>query len=292
MRHPYKPFIGIFTGSPGAGKTFGCLSMPDPILVIDLENRADWNLMYWDFKTIEIRSALALSDTNVKIKDRKIMAGMPHPIRTLLKIETEINRAVREMEEGKWATVVIDSISDIRDWAAIEAEAKGIKLWSPEAGPVGWRYPNERTRELLLPLIHASRKLAKQGKYVNIVFTAWVKDEYDASGRRIGKTIDAKDFVLYNVDWIIWFMRREEQVVKTVDEGGRKKNIKIVETRHVARCDIPGKTKGIFMGWSLDITDVGFWKPFTELAEKEIERIKAKRKKIMEAYGNGQGKES
>jgi len=284
IRHPYKPFIGIFAGDPGVGKSYGCLSFPDPILVIDLENRADWNLMYWSFKEIEIRSALALSDTNVKIGDRKIMAGMPHPLKTINKLEYEISKAVKEMREGKWATVVVDSISDIRDWAAVEAEARGIKLWTPQVGPVGWRYPNERTRELLFPLIHASRQLAREGVYVNVVFTAWLKDEYDDAGRRVGKTIDTKDFVLYNVDWIIWFIKKEETVRETVEENGKKKVVAVTRTKYYARCDIPGKTKGFFSGWVIDITDVGFWKPFIELMDKKLEELKAKIEKIKQAY--------
>jgi len=285
MIHPYKPFIGIFAGDPGAGKTFSVLSFPDPILILDLENRAEWNLFYWGFKEVEIRSVLEMAEKSVKLGSRTIMAGMPHPLKTLHRLEREIAKVVSEMKEGKWATVVIDSISDIRDWAAIEAEAKGIALWNPKTGPVGWRYPNERTREILFPLIHTSRKLAKEGKYVNVIFTVWLKDEYDESGKRIGKTLDTKEFVLYNVDWVIWMERREETVKKYMEEGGVKKMVTVNEPRYYARCDIPGKTKGMFTGWVLDVTDTGFWKPFIEFCDKKLEELRKKIEKIKAVYG-------
>ena len=271
MIKPYQPFIGIIAGHPGCGKTYGVMSFPSPMLIIDMENRATWNLLFYPDKDITIKKGVVYNDR-----------GLVDPIGTIRNFENIVIQTIREMKQGKWKTVAVDGISDLRDWVAKEQVAKGVKLWSPEAGPVGWGKVNERVRNLLFPLMNASRELATEGKFVNIVFTAWLKKVYDDQGRVKGYDIDAKEFINYNVDWLILARVKEVNIVEEKVIDGVKKQVRRLENRFLMTCK-PPFGKGRFIGWELDVTDTGFWGPFKALCDKWVENLLARRRKVMKS---------
>lgn len=205
--------IVILSSEPGMGKTYQCSGWEEPILYIDMENRAQKTLdLYANDKVINFRQCMAYT------KDYK-----EDHVATL----TNFRREVKNLEEC--STVVIDGISDIRDYAHTQW-AKDNKR-KRAMNPGDWEQINDIVRELLFPLINECRD-----KGLHLVMTSQYKDDYalDSEGKstKIGRIPALKEWQTYNVDTLITLIYR-------------KPNYYAVCTKSIAGCweeNITGKS--------------------------------------------------
>ena len=176
--------IIILSGEPGSGKTFQAMGWEEPILYLDMENRTQKTLdNYYMDKIITIKKCMAFT------KEYK-----EDHITTLQNFEKEC----KGIEEA--TTIVIDGISDIRDYAATKWAIKEKR--KRPMNPGDWEQINDIVRDLLFPLINQCRI-----KEINLVMTAQFKDDYalDSEGKssKIGRIPALKDWISYNVDSLI-----------------------------------------------------------------------------------------
>ncbi|MDP2364363.1 MAG: AAA family ATPase [Ignavibacteria bacterium] len=176
--------IIILSGEPGSGKTFQAMGWEEPILYLDMENRTQKTLdNYYSDKVITIKKCMAYTK---EYKEDHVV--------TLQNFEREI----KGLEEAR--TVVIDGISDIRDYAATKWTIREKR--KRPMNPGDWEQINDIVRDLLFPLINQCRI-----KEINLVMTAQFKDDYalDSEGKssKIGRIPALKDWISYNVDSLI-----------------------------------------------------------------------------------------
>lgn len=175
--------IVILSGKPGTGKTLQCGGWEEPILYLDTENRAKPTIdKYHSDKVIVYKPCMAYK-TDYK-EDH---------IATLNNFENEIKNI-------ECSTVVVDGISDLRDYA-VTKWCKVEKRKRP-VNPGDWEQVNDVVRDLLFPLINKCR-----AEGVQLVMTAQFKDEYglDAEGKsvKVGEVPALKEWQKYNVDTLI-----------------------------------------------------------------------------------------
>lgn len=176
--------ILIFSGEPGSGKTTQAMNWEEPILYLDMENRSQKTFdKYYHDKIINIKSCMAYT------KDYK-----EDHIATLQNFEREL----KGMNDVR--TIVIDGISDIRDYASTKWAIREKR--KRPMNPGDWEAVNDIVRELLFPLINRCRI---QG--INLIMTAQFKDDYalDSEGKssKIGRIPALKDWISYYVDTLI-----------------------------------------------------------------------------------------
>lgn len=184
--------IVILSSEPGMGKTYQCCGWEEPILYFDMENRAKKTIStYYPDAIISHRQCMAYTD---KFKEDHI------------KTLENFDRELKGLEEA--STIVVDGISDLRDYAASKW-AKDNKRKRP-MNPGDWEQINDIVRDLLFPLINYCRV-----KDINLVMTAQFKDDYalDAEGKstKIGRIPALKEWLSYNVDTLITLTYQKPQ---------------------------------------------------------------------------------
>jgi len=174
----------IVSGEPGTGKTYQVLGWEEPILFFDMENRGQKTFdKYYNDKIILIKKCMAFT------KDYK-----EDHITTLLNFERECKN-IKDV-----ATVVIDGISELRDyavtkWAQINKRKRPVN-------PGDWEQINDMVRDQLFPLINQCRI-----EKINLIMTAQFKDDYalDSEGKssKVGRVPALKEWMSYNVDALV-----------------------------------------------------------------------------------------
>ncbi len=176
--------IVILSSEPGMGKTYQCAGWEEPILYLDLENRAQKTIdRYYKDKIINLKQCLSYT------KEYK-----EDHVRTLEIFQGELN----ELKDV--STIVIDGISEIRDychtkWARDNKRKRAVN-------PGDWEQVNDMVRAILFPLINRCRSLG-----IHLIMTAQFKDDYalDSEGKstKVGRIPALKEWQTYNVDTLI-----------------------------------------------------------------------------------------
>ena len=175
--------ILILSSEPGMGKTYQAMGFEEPILYLDMENRANNTVQrYYADKLIDLKPCMQYSK---EFKEDHVAT---------------LNSFEKELKLAEYSTIVIDGISEIREychtkWAQINKRKRA-------ATPGDWELINDMVRELLFPLINECRN-----KGVHLVMTAQFKDDYalDSEGKstKIGRIPALKEWITYMVDVLI-----------------------------------------------------------------------------------------
>jgi len=169
--------IAIWSGEPGAGKTWNAMQCEEPIEYWDLEKKAK--------KTIKSHS-----DKLIELKDLKKLTKAYHDdfYKSYIELKKETDRFLALLPEELPATLVVDGITDIRNEyckAKYLHDNPGLK----QVGEQGWRVINPLVRDIVLPLIN----MATVHDF-HLVFTAQFTDVYgavtsqDEKGRDVRKS--------------------------------------------------------------------------------------------------------
>lgn len=154
-------------GDTEVGKTFFCMSAPEPIYAIGTEFGLAPLLRHFPDKEIYIHEAAILDDE----KDE------PDVDSSMKNIEKAI-ASLRDVEAG---TIVIDSGTDIWQWlgAWVEQEAVKANKMTSAGTPqrLQWGRANLRWRQMILRLM---------SKPVHFIITAQSQEEYSSSGQQLG----------------------------------------------------------------------------------------------------------
>ncbi len=171
-----KAHVTLLFGDTGSGKTFTAMSFPEPIFVIDTENRAiDTKYYNYKDKKINIFEPVQLK-TEFDPKDSDAL-DTHSTINNIAKFVIDFANQVKQGKIKK-GTIIVDSVTDIwslcQDWGMHELAKYTNKDGSKKADIVlmkvknqmDWGMINKRHHEILGIL----RTLIKYGIY--IVFTA------------------------------------------------------------------------------------------------------------------------
>jgi len=171
-----KGIVVLLYGDTGSGKTYTSMTFPEPIFIIDTENRAD-RTAYYQFRDKKIH---IFQPKQIKTKYDPKDADALDTHKTIEDITKFIIEFANKVKSGeiKEGTIVVDSCTDIwsliQDWGIHELAKYSNKDGSKKANVMlmrvnqqtDWRIMNNRHEELLGIL----RSLIKYG--INIVFTA------------------------------------------------------------------------------------------------------------------------
>lgn len=196
-------FTGVFKGNPGAGKTFGGFSFPEPICLILLENRAQFyeeqKQLYYPGKLIDIK---------VCYKTKQDGIFRPQDVISSLQL---LQSTFRSLDPNKYQTIILDHAGRIRKWLIKEWCIKHRKknVWPLDE----YRVINDNTLVYLNGLINTGIELGK-----NIILTTTYEDDYgiaeDEKGKKtptkVGKAPEMKDFAMADVNWILKFYINEQ----------------------------------------------------------------------------------
>jgi hypothetical protein len=179
--------VGIFSGREGVGKTTQLLSLaksfPKAVWVV-LELKDMRNIMKEENDDFKMFKAYTTD------KKRRV-----DPIATL----NAVAEARDYVLSSKQKTVVIDGISDLRDyattaWANEYNEAHDSHLTTPKYKDWGeWGVINEKVRDILEPLINDALE-----RDYDLWMTAQMKDDY-VNDVKIGSKPDIKEWMSYPV---------------------------------------------------------------------------------------------
>ncbi|MEK6883857.1 MAG: AAA family ATPase [Nanoarchaeota archaeon] len=171
-----KAFVTLLFGDTASGKTFTALTFPEPIYVIDTENRAI-STKYYNFKNKDIKIFEPIQlKTDFDPKDSDALDTHA----TINNISKFVIDFAKQVKEGKITkgTIIVDTVTDIwslcQDWGIYELAKYTNKEGGKKADTIlmrissqfDWGIINKKHHEILGIL----RTLIKYGIYV--VFTA------------------------------------------------------------------------------------------------------------------------
>lgn len=185
-----RGFTTLLYGDTGCGKTYIAHTFPEPILIIDTENRA-FNTKKYNFpnKKIDIFEPMLL---RAKYFENMDLFDEHESIEVISK------KVIELLNGNKYKTIVIDSVTDLWSWLQQWMFIELSKLYSKDGKKRGdliqmrvsnqldWKICNRRSYDIL----NALKSLNKSG--VNIIFTAreevvpeYLKDEKSATKNKI-----------------------------------------------------------------------------------------------------------
>ena len=212
-------FVTLFFSDTDCGKTYPSMTFPEPIYVIDTENRAILTKSYnFDNKAINIFEPVQFKTTFDE--DNVDPFDSYKTIEQITKFIIDFANQVRQ-RKIKQGTLVIDSCTDIwtfiQDWGTIELSKRSNKKGARADNITGeittqfdWKVPNKKHFELLGIL----RSLIKYGIF--IVFTAREEKTPDYAQQQnknplLKDIIRAQKDVPFLADIIIQSVKRESQ---------------------------------------------------------------------------------
>lgn len=240
--------ITILQSEAGAGKTNDACTWEEPIRYYNLEdckddqdNRLETLISrYYPEKLIERIHLRQVYEKDTVVGKVKKEAYELDGINSLNGFMSEV-RKIRDAKTIDFSTLVVDGISDLRDFAH--------ELWCFENGrlhavnPGDWGEVNDIVQKILQPLVHLSKR-----KGFHLVLTAQYKDNYTKivkTGKdgkkyeesvKVGRIANYKEWEAYGVNTII-------DLVAEKDLTGRPTG------KYFAYCD-----KSLAGAWSENIT--------------------------------------
>ena len=171
-----KGFVTLIFGDTASGKTFTSMSFPEPLYIIDTENRAS-STKYYNYRHKQIN---IFEPVQFKTQFTETDIDSFDTYKTIEEINHFIIDFANEVKSGRISkgTLVVDSTTDIwsfvQDWSITELSKKLNSKGEKRADPLlmkmqnqfDWGVPNKKHAEMLGIL----RSLIKYGIY--IVFTA------------------------------------------------------------------------------------------------------------------------
>ena len=212
-------FVTLFFGDTDCGKTYPAMTFPEPIFIIDTENRAILTKAYnFDNKAINIFEPVQFK---TEFDGNNVDPFDSHKtIEQITKFVIDFANQVKQ-RKIKQGTLVIDSCTDIwtfiQDWGTIELSKRSNKKGARADNITGeittqfdWKVPNKKHFELLGIL----RSLIKYGIF--IVFTAREEKTPDYAQQQnknplLKDIIRAQKDVPFLADIIIQSVKRENQ---------------------------------------------------------------------------------
>jgi len=187
--------IAIWSGEPGAGKTWNAMQCEEPIEYWDLEKRGELTINQFPDQLIDLKD-LKRFTTNYRDDHYQTYLEFSKTVEDFLK-KTELPQ-----------TLVVDGISDVRNHLALAKWQHDTGKKKP--GEYTWGVINDITKNLLSPLINMSIV-----KGFDLIFTAQFVDKYttvsvqDDMGRPIrksaknGRVPATKDWQNYGVNTLV-----------------------------------------------------------------------------------------
>lgn len=199
----------VVAGEPGSGKTSQCLA------VGKIAGPTAWAVL--EIKDVRVLQKFADENINWVAINATYPAGtlddfgedcsfMVDPVVTLQHLEQWIKDLVLA-PTPKVKTIVVDGISDIRDYATsewlINDNAIRRKNQKPPRKSIGgenkfaWSEINDRVRRLIEPLMNWTMH-----NHLNLILTAQMKDRY-LNDTRVGSEVDVKAWLMYPAETIL-----------------------------------------------------------------------------------------
>ena len=234
------PYIScIFWGPPESGKSYGAMTFPGPLIILDLDGGIRANLKYYKdkdgnpTKKIKRIRCVSLKDDAVQPDDVEYDWKKVDPINTLRNFDV----ALSELQPFTGGTVIIDTMSAYNNWLRMEMEARGPKKISDKGveyiDQIDWKFVNQKW-------IWAWEKLKNID--ANIVVVGQEKPVYQ--GREITDRVepDLRTKPEYNVDIMAKFVKEVKQdpsgvvTVKRIAEFSKFRGNKFGCTHNIEDC--------------------------------------------------------
>ena len=198
-------------GNFSTGKTHFALNSSKPVFIIDTENGAP--PLADKFPDANVIQLSALDKENVEEKDE--VKNFDNFINTI--------DALVAMPDEEVGTIIVDSISDIWDWAQAYAKIKIFKIGIEERLKQQWDW-GVINKLYLKPL----QKLIN--KNCNLILTARESEVYDGPGNPSGRyTPKCQKKTPYWVDMVLYhqikFINKQIQFSARIDKCRHKGNI-------------------------------------------------------------------
>lgn len=214
--------VGIISGNEGSGKTTQLIKLAKAY------PKAYWILL--ELKDIPRLKQEASKDFEVHVAYKTYPKGhekafMVDPIATL----NTVNDCKNAIFEAKPKTIIIDGISDLRDysistWVLRHNKETGEHVTGPKYKDWGsWGDINDLTRTILEPLINFA---LMEGR--NLFMTAQMRDEY-VNDTKVGYASDTKPWMTYPTQVLLMLSRvgseykieceKEPHTASWVEEG-------------------------------------------------------------------------
>lgn len=188
--------ILLLAGEPGTGKTFGAMTFPEPVRVLDMENRDT-----------------APKDRLVDVMKVKMLT------KDYLDDYAASLRQLRFLTQA-WVMdpsppgLVLDTVSDIRNTYCYIERLNEVRAANPKRTRLAieeWGEVNDKTEAIIFPLINRARK-----DNLDLILIAQMDDEWgvaeeERGGRyvkvkaRTGRKRACQNWVEYHVDTILNF---------------------------------------------------------------------------------------
>lgn len=169
-----EAFVTLLYGDSGSGKTYTAMTFPEPLTIIDTENRAINTTDNFKDKEINIVCPMKIKDI---IKKNERPLDEHATIEELKNFMVDYVNYIKENDIKK-GTIVIDSVSDlwtwIQMWGVYELSKKINKDGSSKADPFTLHVKNQLDWRLMntahYDIVNILRSLIFRG--IHVVFTA------------------------------------------------------------------------------------------------------------------------
>jgi len=189
-----KAFVTLLFGDTGCGKTFTAMTFPEPVYIIDTENRAI-STKYYNFKNkvIKIFEPIQLK-TNFDPKDSDAL-DTHTTINNIAKFVIDFANQVKE-GKIKQGTIIVDTATDMwslcQDWGIHELAKYTTKEGVKKADTVLMRINNQMDWGIInkkhYEILGILRTLIKYGIYV--IYTAREAKIPDYAKEKVASTKD------------------------------------------------------------------------------------------------------
>lgn len=224
-----RGFVTLIYGDTGTGKTMLSQMFPEPIYIVDTENRAiNTRLALFPNKEIHIEEPLEL-----KKEITKTMDDIFDEVASIDNLSRFLSGYVSDVKSGKikGGTLVIDSVSDVWEWCSswgydklqYMTTSKGEQMSNPDLMKIQdqrmWKVATNKHKSIILVL----RSLVNMGIY--IVFTAKEKSvpEYATNKPQGKEKIRSQKDVPFATDVIINLKRESGKHVAYIEKLGVQK---------------------------------------------------------------------